>query len=281
MVSRRALLVSALSGCVAVTACGGGSDPAPAPAPAPVPAPPVPAPPPIALPPLITDTELLVSGDTPFAPGCSGSANGTEYRNAEVEPQVAVNPLNPGNMVVSWQQDRWSSGGASGVVSAVTFDGGVTWTRSAFAVSRCGGGNAANGGDYSRATDPWVTFSPSGTAFQMALAFNVRFAAAGLEQRDAGGALERRRPHLEHRDAAHRQRQRFLQRQERDHGRSHRCALRVCGVGSARTRRRRPVAAGAHDRRRCELGGRHGHLRPGVRSRRRSATRSSCCPTAT
>jgi len=176
MVSRRALLVSALSGCVAVTACGGGSEPAPAPAPSPappVPAPPVPAPPPIALPPLITDTEVRVSGDTPFAPGCSGSANGTEYRNAEVEPQVAVNPLNPGNMIVSWQQDRWSSGGASGVVSAVTFDGGVTWTRSAFAVSRCGGGTAANGGDYSRATDPWVTFSPSGTAFQMALAFNV------------------------------------------------------------------------------------------------------------
>lgn len=172
MVSRRALLVSALSGCVAMTACG-GSDPAPTPAPAPVPAPPVPAPSPIALPPLISDTELLVSGDTPFAPGCSGSANGTEYRNAEVEPQVAVNPLNPGNMVVSWQQDRWSSGGASGVVSAVTFDGGVTWTRSAFAVSRCGGGSAANGGDYSRATDPWVTFSPSGTVFQMALAFNV------------------------------------------------------------------------------------------------------------
>lgn len=103
MSSRRALLVSALSGCVAVTACGGGSDsPTPAPAPPPpVPAPPVPAPPPVVLPPLITDTEWQVSGDTPFAPGCSGSANGTEYRNAEVEPQVAVNPLNPGNMVVS------------------------------------------------------------------------------------------------------------------------------------------------------------------------------------
>jgi hypothetical protein len=84
-----------------------------------------------------------------------------------------VNPLNPGNLVVSWQQDRWSSGGASGIVSAVTFDGGATWTRAAFAVSRCGGGTAANSGDYSRATDPWVTFSPNGTAYQMALAFNV------------------------------------------------------------------------------------------------------------
>jgi hypothetical protein len=170
MVSRRALLVSALSGCVALTACGGGSDSAPAPAPATAP---TPVPPPAALPPLITDTEIRVSGDSPFTPGCSGSSNGTEYRNAEVEPQVAVNPLNPDNLVVSWQQDRWSAGGASGIMSAVTLDGGVTWTRAALAVSRCGGGTAANGADYSRATDPWVTFSPNGTAFQMALAFNV------------------------------------------------------------------------------------------------------------
>ena len=170
MVSRRALLVSALLGCVALTACGGGSDSAPAPAPAPTP---TPVPPPASLPPLIADTEVRVSGDSPFTPGCSGNSTGTEYRNAEVEPQVAVNPLNPGNFVVSWQQDRWSSGGASGIVSAVTFDGGATWTRAPFAVSRCGGGTAANSGDYSRATDPWVTFSPNGTAFQMALAFNV------------------------------------------------------------------------------------------------------------
>ncbi len=172
MISRRAPLVSALLCCVALSACGGGSDSAPVPAPVPAPTPP-PAPPPVSLPPLIADTEVRVSADSPFTPGCSGSANGTEYRNSEVEPQVAVNPLNPGNFVVTWQQDRWSSGGASGIVTAVTFDGGATWTRTAWAVSRCGGGTAANGGDYSRATDPWVTFSPDGTTFQMALAFNV------------------------------------------------------------------------------------------------------------
>ena len=72
---------------------------------------------------------------------------------------------------MSWQQDRWSSGGASGIVAASSTDGGLTWTRAAFPVSRCGGGNAANAGDYGRATDPWVTFAPNGVAFQMALAF--------------------------------------------------------------------------------------------------------------
>jgi hypothetical protein len=46
---------------------------------------------------------------------------------------------------------------------------GQTWTRTPLPVSRCGGGTFANGGDYARATDPWVTFAPDGTAYAMAL----------------------------------------------------------------------------------------------------------------
>jgi hypothetical protein len=102
---------------------------------------------------------------------CSGSAGGNEYRNAEVEPHVALNPLNPDNLVATWQQDRWSSGGASGIVTAASLDGGATWTRTAFPITRCGGGNAQNGGNYGRATDPWVSFAADGVVFQMALAF--------------------------------------------------------------------------------------------------------------
>ena len=166
------LLATAVSVITALSACGGDSSSTPAPPrPSPPPAP-TPAPAPAALPPLITDTEVRISADSPFATNCSGTSSGTEYRNAEVEPQVALNPTNPDNLVASWQQDRWSSGGASGVVTASSTDGGLTWTRAAFAVSRCGGGNAANGGNYGRATDPWVTFAPDGVAFQMALAFN-------------------------------------------------------------------------------------------------------------
>jgi hypothetical protein len=172
MAARRALLASALFGCAALAACGGGSDSAPVPpAPAPTP-PPTPAPPPANLPPLVTETEVLLSGTTPFAAGCSRLSSGTEYRDAEVEPYVAVNPLNPGNWIATWQQDRWNSGGASGIVSAVTFDGGVTWTRAPLPVSRCGGGSLLNGGNYARATDPWVTFAPNGIAYQMALGFD-------------------------------------------------------------------------------------------------------------
>ena len=113
----------------------------------------------------------LVSGASGFSAGCAGVANtGTLYNNSEVEPHVAINPTNPNNLIGSWQQDRWSNGAAQGTAVGFSFDAGVTWTTRPLPVSRCGGGNAANGGDYERASDPWVTFSPNGTAYQMSLA---------------------------------------------------------------------------------------------------------------
>lgn len=165
----KTLWAGMLSAACAVTGCGGDSSSSPTPPV--VNPPPAPAPPPVNLPPLTSDTEIRVSADSTFAAGCSTGA-GTEYRNAEVEPQVAINPTDPGNLIINWQQDRWSVGGASGVVAAVTTDGGASWTRAPLPASRCGGGNAGNGGDYARATDPWVTFGPTGVAYQMALAFN-------------------------------------------------------------------------------------------------------------
>ncbi len=156
-----AVLAASLAG------CGGGSDSGPAP----TPIAPAPVPPAVVLPPLIGDTPIRVSGDTPYAASCTGGAlGGTEYRNAEVEPYVAVNPANPANIVAVWQQDRWSTGLSNGLVGAVSLDGGATWASTTAPFTRCGGGSAANGGDYERATDPWVTFAPNGNAFQMALA---------------------------------------------------------------------------------------------------------------
>ena len=169
ILNSKTLWAGMLSAACALTGCGGDSSSTPPPPT--VNPPPAPAPPPVNLPPLTSDTEIRVSADSTFAAGCSTGA-GTEYRNAEVEPQVAINPLDSGNLIINWQQDRWSAGGASGVVAAVTTDGGVSWTRAPLPASRCGGGNAGNGGDYARATDPWVTFGPTGVAYQMALAFN-------------------------------------------------------------------------------------------------------------
>ena len=127
---RRSRLSIVLFG-ASIAACGGGSDSPPPPAPPPpavfLPQPPPPA---VVLPPLITDTPVRISADTPFAANCTGGAlGGTEFRNSEVEPYAAVNPTSVANIVAVWQQDRWSSGLANGLVTATTLDGGATWTR--------------------------------------------------------------------------------------------------------------------------------------------------------
>ena len=73
----------------------------------------------------------LVSGPSPFA-GCTiGSLNNDSinYVNSEVEPRMAINPANPNNIIGVYQQDRWSDGGAHGLVTAVTHNGGTTWSR--------------------------------------------------------------------------------------------------------------------------------------------------------
>jgi hypothetical protein len=118
---------------------------------------------------------ILVSADSPVAAGCTGGPTpGTVYANAEVEPSLARHPTDANLLLAAWQQDRWNAGGARAVVSAVSSDGGATWQRTLHPLSRCGGGTAANGGDYERITDPWVEFGPDGTAYFMALAFNGR-----------------------------------------------------------------------------------------------------------
>jgi BNR repeat-like domain len=121
-----------------------------------------------------TGPQVVVSTESPYQANCNGAPQtGTNFRNSEVEPFVAVNPTQRRNRIGVWQQDRWSSGGANGVHTRISNDGGATWRNSiAPPFSRCAGGNARNGGDFERATDPWVSFSPDGTAYFMSLSFN-------------------------------------------------------------------------------------------------------------
>jgi hypothetical protein len=149
---------------LALAACGGGGGGRASGGTTTPPPPPPPPPPPA------TDAHYRASGPSTFTVDCDGAiGSGTLYQNAEVEPYVAVDPTNTSNLIGVWQQDRWSNGSARGVMSANSADGGQTWTRLPLPVSLCGGGTFANGGDYARATDPWVTFSPDGTAYAMAL----------------------------------------------------------------------------------------------------------------
>ena len=121
------------------------------------------------------DTFAPITGPSPFAEKCSGTPQpGTLYRDAEVQASAQANPSNASHLVAVWEQDRWSSGGAQGVLTAVTPDAGQTWTPSARQppFSRCVGGTAANGGDYERAELPTVGFGPRGIVHQAALATN-------------------------------------------------------------------------------------------------------------
>ena len=126
------------------------------------------------------DSRVRVTGLSPFPAGCDAApVTGALFTNAEVEPMAAVNPANPDNLIGVWQQDRWSDGGAVGLRTGVSFDGGRSWSLTQAPFTRCTGGTAANGGNYPRASDPWVSITPGGTAHQIAIAFSGGTFAAG------------------------------------------------------------------------------------------------------
>jgi len=121
--------------------------------------------------PAAIDPQTKVSAASPFTNGCDReNIGGTLFINAEVEPFLAIHPADPQRRVGVWQQDRWSNGSSRGVMSATSFDGGQTWTRRPIPFSRCGGGTAANGGDFGRVSNPWVAYGANGVVHAVGLA---------------------------------------------------------------------------------------------------------------
>ena len=115
--------------------------------------------------PLTATAPVEVSSTNPMA-GCPPDSSGINFLGSEVEPWLEVNPTNPNNIVTFYQQDRYSNGGAKGNVAAVSFDGGLTWTRTVPEQrSRC----TDNDHSFERGTDPWISFGPDGTLHAMTL----------------------------------------------------------------------------------------------------------------
>jgi hypothetical protein len=118
---------------------------------------------------------VAISGASPYSATC-GTTNqpGVLYKNAEVEPWVAIDPRTRNSadtsqkLIAVWQQDRWSNGGSRGIQSAYSTDGGATWTPVILP-----GLTLCTEGPWERASDPWVTFSPDGTAYAMSLALQI------------------------------------------------------------------------------------------------------------
>jgi hypothetical protein len=128
-----------------------------------------------------------VSGASPFMASCGSTVptNTTETFTigSGIQPQIAVIP--GGSVVGVWEQDRWTGLGSRAVLSALSSNGGSTWTQPVvLPFSACGGGNGA-GAAYDRTSDPWISFAGSGVMVASALAFSANgyvednFAAAG------------------------------------------------------------------------------------------------------
>ena len=72
-------------------------------------------------------------------------------------------------MIGVWQQDRWSNGGAHGLVAAFSRDGGKTWRRTTLPFSKC----AVPRLKCKRASDPFISIGPDGKAYAVALSVNI------------------------------------------------------------------------------------------------------------
>jgi len=119
---------------------------------------------------------VQVSGTTdPFANNTNdqpSTQRGHLYSNSTVEPQVAVDPQNPDYAVAVWMQDRWSTGGARGLMASVTFDASdqnAIWSNPVVIPGISATSESADKIDYLRASDPWVSIGPDGTVYISAL----------------------------------------------------------------------------------------------------------------
>ena len=113
-----------------------------------------------------TPRAVTISGPSPFAQCNVGRllSSSHVYAGAEVEPSLAVNPVDPANLIAAYQQDRWSDGAARGIVVASTTDGGDTWRPQSLPFSQCAGGDPAS----VRVGDPWVVYGSTGSAWVIA-----------------------------------------------------------------------------------------------------------------
>jgi hypothetical protein len=108
--------------------------------------------------------DLKVSGPSTLTSCPFGASElfADAYDDTEVEPQVAVNPTDPDEIVGATQQDRWPDGGARGLTSWSSGNGGGSWAKLPDVPwSACQGGPERFG----RVTDPWVSYDKAGRAY--------------------------------------------------------------------------------------------------------------------
>jgi hypothetical protein len=114
--------------------------------------------------PYVLGSDTKVSGGSTLTACPFGASDdfAAAFDNTEVEPQVAVNPTDPDEIVGVSQQDRWPDGGARGLTSWMSGNGGTSWAKLADVPwSACQGGPARFG----RVTDPWASYDKAGNLY--------------------------------------------------------------------------------------------------------------------
>jgi hypothetical protein len=114
---------------------------------------------------------VRVTGADPFATCTADNVHRQQtafgsilYPDTAIEPWLAVDPTDASRLLVGHQQDRWSDGGARGLVGVLSTNAGSTWKDTIPQdVTEC------TGGDFIRASDPWTAFALDGTAFFFSL----------------------------------------------------------------------------------------------------------------
>jgi hypothetical protein len=115
---------------------------------------------------------VRVSAGSPFARCSTAPA----FTNAEVEPSLASDPHHADRLIAVYQQDRYHSGGARGIVAALSKDGGRRWRRLALPVSGCAGESARQA---PFASDPWASAGPDGRIYVSTLSDVVSVMTSG------------------------------------------------------------------------------------------------------
>ena len=95
-----------------------------------------------------------------------------DRRNPPDEARLAINPVNPQNIMTTSHQGifrGWNSN-----VVWYSMDGGITWSVAKLPQTRCMG-VTVNGAedDYFTASDPDVAFAKDGTAYAVSVSFNL------------------------------------------------------------------------------------------------------------
>ncbi|MBS0637026.1 MAG: exo-alpha-sialidase [Verrucomicrobia bacterium] len=106
------------------------------------------------------------------------------YRNVAFDPQIAVNPTNPKNIVIVAQQDAlanavYNSSFPLATVVLFTVNGGKTWSQSQLVLSRCQGRtNIGANNNFISAYFPTVSFDQEGVCYILTSSYNLLAANA-------------------------------------------------------------------------------------------------------